>query len=231
MVAVDAAREVHRGRQDRGAQAHGQRRRARRQGGALAEELDLDAATLQVTVGQETHDVVVTQRPHHRRCRLRGPAAPRSCRAPIAARRTTRTAPGGSSFSTTTVIWCPWSAIHRPAHSQPPRCGSTRITPLPTARAVRDVLVALDAPPSLDGLGREVRQPKALEPVVRVGVECLLHGATQTQPGERRIDATEMTRDHLRRSRLAKFAPNPNGVVSPAATGAGIHRAAAAPKR
>ena len=44
---------------------------------------------------------------------------------------------GGSSGSTITVIGKPQSAIQRPAHSQPPRCGRARMTPVPSAMPFR----------------------------------------------------------------------------------------------
>ena len=48
---------------------------------------------------------------------------------------------GGWTGSTTTVTWRPITWVSQnPAHSQPPRCGSTRMTPVPAASAVGDVV-------------------------------------------------------------------------------------------
>ncbi len=66
LVTVDPVREVDTRRQDRSARAQRERRRPRGHRGPLAEELDLGAATLQITIGQQTHHVVVAQCSHHR---------------------------------------------------------------------------------------------------------------------------------------------------------------------
>ncbi len=55
--------------------------------------------------------------------------------------------------------------------------------------AVDDVVVPVDVETSLDGRRREIRQPKALEPVVGVRVEGFLNRPTQTQATQRRIDS------------------------------------------
>ena len=149
---VGAIGEVHRGRQQRRAGADRQRRRAGRQRGVLAEELDLDAAALDVAVAQQAHDVVALAARRAPRARPSGRAARRSCRA--SQRRSTNqsNSSGGSICSTTTVSPWPWSTSQRPAHSHPPRCGSARITPLPPSSASVDVLVALDPHAPLDRL-------------------------------------------------------------------------------
>ena len=104
---------------------------------------------------------------------------------------------GGSIRSTTTVIGCPRSAIHRPAHSQPPRCGRATITPLPCVEAADDVVLVADlVEAGRDGTPAEVGEPEALQPVAGVGVERLLHAPAQPQSAERGVDAPEVTLDH-----------------------------------
>ena len=104
---------------------------------------------------------------------------------------------GGSSGSTTTVILKPWSVIHRPAHSHPPRCGSARITPLPPSSASVTWWQPSIENAALDCALRQRRQPEALHVVAGVAVERCLRRDAQRGAGERRVDAAQVPLDHL----------------------------------
>src|SRR4051812_36298391 len=62
---VAATSEVGGGRDQRGTRAQRQCRRAARQPGALAEELDFDTAARDVAVTQQAYDVIGLQRAYH----------------------------------------------------------------------------------------------------------------------------------------------------------------------
>ena len=73
VVTVSLRGEVHRGGQDRRAGPQSEGRRSARQRRALAEELDLDAAALDVPVREQAHDLVGPQRPRGRPAAADGP--------------------------------------------------------------------------------------------------------------------------------------------------------------
>ena len=102
---------------------------------------------------------------------------------------------GGSIFSTTTVIWWPCSAIQRPAHSQPPRCGSDEDHAVAALEAVDDVARSRrrrsPARPSR-ATGSGAGSSRASSGRSESNASC--DGAAQPQAAERRVDPLEMPR-------------------------------------
>ena len=137
---------------------------------------------------------------------------------------------GGSMRSTTTVIGWPRSAIQRPAHSHPPRWASAMIAPFPSSSASR----SSDSRPPRTTRRRPAwtaRQAEALQPVPGVGVERVLHGPTQPQPAQRRVDAPEVSFDHRPPFGAGEVGPSAERGDQAGATTPGIALAASAPQR
>ncbi len=230
-MTVGSTREVHGDGQDRGAGAQSERGRAGGQLGALAEEVDVDAAAADVAVGQQADDLVALERPQvarpasapsgdHRHSQF-GPQLGEPIeqlgrldrldhdRHGIAAGRpasapptpTRRGAAGRGSRR------CPLRGRQRCARSRGPR-----------SRRRRFVLTAMEAAGSRPSTGRTTRRRPARRHAVSIDDQVGL-----TRRRWRSIIA--------RRWGLATFAPKPIGFARPLATTPGITRASSEPAR
>ena len=229
-VAVDLAGEVHGDGQDRRAGAQAERRRAGGQRGALAEELDLDAAAADVAVAQQAHDLVVARAPAASPGRRPVRAARRSCRGRGAASANHSNSSGGSMRSTTTVTRLPCVGEPAPgplpaaevrAGRGSPRCprssavGDVRRSRRRRCRRRRLAPTATAAASSRSSSGRRSRTPPA-----RPGARATSGHVGLTRRRWRSIIA--------RRSGLAKLAPKPIGAARPLGDEAGHRRGPAA---
>ena len=231
VVTVDTTGEVHRGGQDRSAGAQRQGRRAGRHRGALAEELDLGSTALEIAVSEQADHVVVTEGPHH------GGPGPGAERHDVHPERRAQLDEPLEEFRRVDLL-----DDHRDLMAL---LGDPAARPLPSA----EVRQHEDHAVSLRQCRRRCSRSRPRRTLARrwrrtgsgAGSSRASSGhRSRTPPGRHDAvghrgasgrpvgDAREII---ARRSRLAKLAPNPNGVVSPAATRAGINCAAAAPNR
>ena len=159
----------------------------------------------------------------------------RHARASGGTRRTTRTARGAASGSTTAVTGTRCTSVsQKAAHSQPPRCGSARMTPRPAGPGRLDVLVADHVVAPCDLRDRASGQAERLEVVAGVGLEGGLDGPLERRaPKLPTADAAQVADDDApaappgrRRRRLAETrptsaAPQPASAAAPRAQGLG----------
>ncbi len=182
-MSVDSTGEVHGGGQDRGAGAHRQRRGPGGHRGALAEELDLGSAALEIAVREQAHDVIVTKRPHHGGAGLWAerddvhPEGRAQLDEPLEELR--RVDLLDHHRDLVALLRDPSARPLPPAEVRQHEDDAVSLR-----ESVDDVLVAVHVEPSLDGRTRQVREAEALEPVVGVGVERFLDGPTKSEAAE-----------------------------------------------
>ena len=172
--------EVDRGRDSARTGAQRQGRRPAGQRRLLAEELDLDPVAGEVAVAEQADDPVVAAAPAATPRAASGPSGTTSM--PIA-RRTSREPleqlgrldrlrprPSGGS---------PRPASQAAAKSQPPRCGSARITPVARIEPGVDVLEPDRGDAVLDRAAARRGEPEQLEPVAAVRGERVRDGSLE----------------------------------------------------